>query len=344
MDGLTRTRAKSILENFPNLKTGIIGDFNLDAYWYADMTRSHLSRETPLHPRPVIRETYTPGGAANVAWNLATLGVGKVFAFSIFGADWRGELLRNALEAAGVDLSLCVTAPDRITPMYGKVILTAHETQQEDPRLDFVNPASIDISLQEKLMEKLFQALPDLDTLVIADYLAEGIFTPRIRAGIDEIARQSARLVCVADSREHIGDFPHLVVKPNQMEAAHLLYPSLPAKDVSVEMLARASLEHANASHKPIYITLGTAGCLVAHEGECAHLPAVRLPPPIDPVGAGDAFLACLAASLAGGASPQEAGALANLAAGVTIRKLLVTGTASPQEVLDLWDFQEKSR
>ena len=48
------------------LRVGVVGDFTLDGYWFADMTRSALSRETPLFPRPVVREHYSCGGAANV--------------------------------------------------------------------------------------------------------------------------------------------------------------------------------------------------------------------------------------------------------------------------------------
>jgi bifunctional ADP-heptose synthase (sugar kinase/adenylyltransferase) len=61
-------------------------------YWYADMTRAQLSREAPLFNRPVVAETYSPGGAANVAWNLADLGVGEVHAITVLGADWRGSI------------------------------------------------------------------------------------------------------------------------------------------------------------------------------------------------------------------------------------------------------------
>ncbi len=343
MGGLSRHRAKKVLEKFPALKVGVMGDFNLDAYWYADMTQAQLSRETPLFPRPVIRETYNPGGAANVAWNLAALGVGHVTAFSVFGTDWRGVLLRATLEAAGVDLSFCVTAHDRITPMFGKIILTAYETQQEDARLDFVNEVSANPHQQNELMDKLYQALFGLDALVIADYFPEGVFNSQIRERIDEVVHHTDRLVCVADSREHIGDFPHLIIKPNRMEASRLFFPSKPAEAVTLEMLSQASLELSVNNGKPSYVTLGAEGCLVAYQGQCTHLHPARLPFPIDPVGAGDSFLACLAASLAAGASPQEAGILANLAAAVTICKTRVTGTASPQEILDWWNIQECS-
>ena len=100
--GLTRAPVR----NHPGLKStacgwGCCGDFVLDGYWYADMTRAQLSRETPLYNRPVVAETYSPGGAANVAWNLADLGVGEVHAISVLGKDWRGSLLEGNFPAFG---------------------------------------------------------------------------------------------------------------------------------------------------------------------------------------------------------------------------------------------------
>ena len=71
---LPRPRLEEILARIRSLRTGVVGDFTLDGYWFADMTRSILSREAPLFPRPVVGEQYSCGGAANVAWNLAALG------------------------------------------------------------------------------------------------------------------------------------------------------------------------------------------------------------------------------------------------------------------------------
>jgi bifunctional ADP-heptose synthase (sugar kinase/adenylyltransferase) len=136
---LSKNRLVGLLTAAQKLRVGVIGDFTLDGYWYADMTRSVLSRETPLYPRPVVRETYSCGGAANVAWNLADLGVAKVLALTVLGQDWRGDLLRHVLSEARVDLERTLTWPEWSTPFYGKVMLTGVGTRQEDARLDFIN-------------------------------------------------------------------------------------------------------------------------------------------------------------------------------------------------------------
>ena len=81
---------------------------------------------------------------------------------------------------------------------------------------------------------------------------------------------------------------------------------------------------------------------MVCAEGQHRILPAAPVRPPLDPVGAGDAFIAGLAATLAVGGTPWEAGVVANLAAGVTVEKLHQTGTASPQEVLERYRLADR--
>jgi sugar/nucleoside kinase (ribokinase family) len=70
--------------------------------------------------------------------------------------------------------------------------------------------------------------------------------------------------------------------------------------------------------------------------GEVHQVPALPVTPPIDTVGAGDSFLAALTTALAAGANPIEAARLGHFAAAVTIRKLGITGTASPEEILSV--------
>ena len=89
----------------------------------------------------------------------------------------------------------------------------------------------------------------------------------------------------------------------------------------------------------PVFLTLSEAGVLVCAQGETQHIPAGPTTPPLDPVGAGDTFIAALGAALASGATPQEAGTLATLAAAVTVEKLNQTGTASPEEIFGKYDL-----
>ncbi|HEX9018138.1 MAG TPA: PfkB family carbohydrate kinase [Anaerolineaceae bacterium] len=317
------------------LRIGVVGDFTLDGYWHADMTRSMLSRETPLFPRPIVRERYSCGGAANTAWNLAALGLAEVRAFTVLGQDWRGELLLRSLRESGVDPRDAVLDPDWSTPFFGKVILTSGSLQQEDARLDFINTSELSLRAEETLLDRLESALPELDAVLVADYQATGVITPRVLESLNRMASSENPLFSV-DSRERIGQFNGMVRKPNHVEAARWLFPDQAPELVSLEEFAKAALYPQVDCGCPLVITLGANGCLVLAGGESHLVPAVPVTPPVDTVGAGDTFLAALTAALAAGAAPVEAARLGHLAAAVTIRKLGITGAASPQEILSV--------
>lgn len=341
MNRLPRARLVEILKASSTLHIGVIGDFNLDAYWHADMTRSELSRETPLFPRPVLRESYSGGGAANVALNLAALGVNEVQAFTVLGKDWRGDLLARFLEKVGVSLASVLWREDWKTPLYGKVILSGHGTEQEDARLDFVNDHSLPASAEAELLARVEAALPHLDALIIADYQPVGVLSDELRASLNRLAETQPDICFVADSRDHINSFPQMVIKPNEVEAARLLFPNQSLASIRLEEWEAAGLRLQQATGKPIIVTLGDRGCMLWEAGSCQHIPAVKVSPPSDPVGAGDTFLAAVAACLATGAEPWEACMVATLAAAVTIRQLRVTGTASPAQILDQYDHTQ---
>jgi rfaE bifunctional protein kinase chain/domain len=299
------------------------------------MMRSEISREAPLFVRPIVRERYSPGGAANAAWNVADLGAGRVDAFTILGRDWRGALLSDALERAGVRLDHAVTREDCVTPMYGKVILEAHGQAQEDARVDFIQPEPYPPGAEDELIAHLETAAPDLDALIVADYITGGVITPRVRAALIELAAAHPRLMIVVDSRLRIGEYPGMALKPNDVEAAAAL--GLAGSDLTDFGNLSGLAEWQRQQGRPLFVTMASRGCLVVHDGGIAHVPTLDVSPPIDTVGAGDTFISALACTLAAGATPVEAAAAANLAASVTIRKLHITGTASPAEVLAAW-------
>ncbi len=337
---LSKKRLVEILEACGSLRVGVLGDFCLDAYFYVDMTRAQLSREAPLYNHPVVRETYSLGGAANVAWNLADLGASQVLALTILGDDWRGVVLRERMEAAGIRSDTALVEPGRFTPFYGKVILTGPHLQQEDARIDFVNITPLRPEAEQAFVTRLEELLPGLDSLVVADYQTFGVVTDGVLGALNELARRFPKVVFAVDSRERIGAFHGMVLKPNELEAFRAVFPGREANLCTDQDLRVAGRRLREASGRPVYLTLGERGCwLFDQDGEC-HLPAVAQEGPIDPVGAGDTFISALSAGLAAGAAPIEAGALACLASGVTLRKLHITGTASPDEIIDLYDQQ----
>jgi sugar/nucleoside kinase (ribokinase family) len=160
------------------------------------------------------------------------------------------------------------------------------------------------------------------------------VITPGVLVGLNRLASEAGRTIFTVDSRERIGQFQGMLRKPNRFEAARWLFPNREAAEVGLQEFAEAALYPQVDCGCPLFITLGADGCLVADGGESHLVPAVRVPPPIDTVGAGDTFLAAMTVGMAAGALPVEAARLGHLAAAVTIRKLDVTGAAAPQEIL----------
>ena len=340
IEHLPRQRLIEILEACTKLRVAVVGDCCLDAYWYADMTRAELSREAPLYARPVMRETYAPGAASIVACNLRDLGVPLVYALSIIGTDWRGQILRQQLTGVGIRQNYLTATPERVTPTYSKIMLEGYGTQQEDARVDFLNAAPSSAELEDQLITSLREVIQNVDAIAVADYLPNGVLTPRVRQALVEMAAVHPEIVFVADSRERIGAYRHMVLKPNALEAARVLCPRREPAGVTREELLSLGPELQQRAGRPVYITQGELGVLLFERGSPHSIPAARVKPPLDTVGAGDAFLGALTAGLAAHATPWEAGVLANLAAGVVVCKLNQTGTASPEEILGLYDRQ----
>lgn len=318
-------RVDELLHSMRNARVGVLGDLCVDIYWHADMTRSQLSRETPHHPLPIVREIVSPGGGANVAANVAALNPTKISVFSVIGADWRGGLLTRALDGLAIDTDGVVSAEGRVTAAYIKPIRHGiSDVVYEDPRLDFVNelpPTDSDI---DEMLRRLRSAASELDVLCVCDQLSSGCVMERVIDALDELSRQG--LMIIVDSRERIGCFHNMIIKPNDIEAAT-------AAPDSAGDLPAAAMAFARRNGRGAFITLGGNGSLVSDGESVVKIPAFPVKPPLDICGAGDTFMAALALSLASGATLVEAGYIANAAASVTVQKIGVTGTASADEI-----------
>lgn len=337
---LSKARLEEILGSLADRKIGVIGDLALDAYWYADMTRAFLSRETPHFPRPVVREVFSPGAGANVAHNIKMLGVGEVVVFSVVGDDWRQGILSRMLTSCGIAVEHLIVSHQRNTTAFIKPILQGYDSWQEDARLDFENDLPLSVALEDALIESVRDHISEMDAVLVVDQLeVNGVVTDRVRTVLNEFAADSDGACFVVDSRQRIGLFRGMVLKPNRMEASLAVHPDGNSRSPQRDELVKIGKTLSAQAGRPAFITLGEDGVLVCAEDAHYYIPAAPVRPPLDPVGAGDAFVAAVASALAVSAMPWEAGAVANLAAAVVVEKLNQTGTASSEEVLARYDL-----
>jgi rfaE bifunctional protein kinase chain/domain len=337
---LSESRLRHLLASFPSLRIGVVGDFFLDAYYDCDPRLDERSLETGRTCYQVVRTRRQAGAAGTVAANLAALGVGQVEAVGFCGDDGEGYELRQAMRGLGLNLDGFLCRPDRFTPTYGKpcyidATRPGLPVREELERLDTKNRRPTPRDLQDALIAHLEERLPTWHGAVLLDQVSEpgcGVLTNRVRRFLADQARRWPEQIFLADSRQLIGLFRQVMIKPNQFEAARALGstsrrpPALRTSVAQAQALSRRS-------GRPVFLTLGERGMLVAHGNEVEHVEACRVEGPIDPVGAGDSTSAALVASLSAGAKLPEAARLANLVASITIQQLGTTGTASPAQI-----------
>lgn len=334
---LPLSRLEELLHRMKTLRAVLIGDMCLDVYWFADMTKSRLSRETPHHPLPVVSEQMSAGAGGNAVVNLATL-CDRVTPVGVIGNDWRGRCLGEVFAKQGVSTDFLVRSDSVITSAYCKPMRRGYAgVDVEDPRIDFELREPISREIEDALLEKLNAACLDADVLCVSDQFEFGCVTDRIRARINELAGNG--LLTVVDSRARIGLYRSCILKPNELECARVLESlgsSFDHKSENDEELARAALALGEYTNSSVCLTLGERGCLISRDGESVRIPAVKTQPPIDTVGAGDCFLSALSLSLAAGATTAEAGIIGTLASAITVKKINTTGSASRDELCTL--------
>ena len=309
-------------------RIGVVGDFCLDVYWHADMTKSELSRETPHFPLPIVQERLSPGGAGNVVMNVLALEPKAVHAVGVFGDDWRGVALKGLLKKAGADVSGVVTDSTRVTNTYVKPLRKgfAENVVYEDPRLDFTNYDPLGKATERKLIAALEKLAKKVDVLCVCDQMPFGCVTPAVREKIVSLGKKG--LTVIVDSRDRIGLYTDVIVKPNEIESARAFKGEIP--ETAFEKLA-AALE--KRTGRPAIVTAGERGCYVSEKGKVVHVKACKVTGEIDFCGAGDTFLSGLAVSTAAGFKLSVAATIACCCSAVTIKKLKTTGTANRREL-----------
>lgn len=331
---LTREALQSLLMNIDHARVGLIGDLCLDMYWLADMKLSELSRETPHYPLPVVEERTSPGGAGNVANNIAALKPKKLFVVGLVGNDWRGELLLRSMENAGIDCSYVICDDTRVTNTYIKPLRRGiSDVIYEDPRLDFENRSPISSETEAKILYALDEMARHTDVICVSDQMKYGCVTSAVRKKLSQLGRSGKTVI--VDSRDHADAYECVTVKPNEIEASRAFGDG---SAMDLDSLAALASDISVKNGKTTLITLGEKGCFVAEGEAVIRCPACSVDPPIDFCGAGDTFLSGYSALLASGATPLQAAQIACLCSSVTIKKLGETGTASRKEVLSAWD------
>jgi len=331
---MKKKNLEKILNDVVDAKIAIVGDFCLDAYWIIDESKSEISIETGRMTRPIRTQKYSLGGAGNVANNLSVMGVGDIYAFGVVGVDPFATEMEKIMQKAGIHTDYLLTQEDDwSTHVYAK----PYVGDDEEGRIDFGNFNQLADGKADELLQKLSDLLPAIDIVIINEQVLSGIHTPYFREKLVKLIGAFPEKLFIADSRHYNDQYESALRKMNDSEAAILCGMKHDTTEaVSYDEVCRAARTLFNRYQKPLFITRGSNGSLVIDENGIEEIPGLMILSRVDSVGAGDSYLAGVTASLAAGYDMKTAACLGSYVAGVTVQKLFQTGTATPEEILEI--------
>lgn len=304
-----------VLPAFERSRILVVGDVMLDRYWFGDVSR--ISPEAPVPVCKVERSEERPGGAANVASNIAALGA-FVRLLSVVGEDEAGRSLNELLARSSIDAGLHVDPAVSTT-----VKLRVIGRQQQLLRVDFETWPSHEV-LQGKLSE-FKRVVADYDAVLLSDYGKGGLTHITEMIGL---ARQAGRPVLVDPKGDDYARYRGAtVITPNRSELREVVGRWRDEADLQ----ARVRKLREELDLEAILLTRSEEGMTLFREDGVVH-EAAKAREVFDVSGAGDTVIATLAVMIAAGAPWSDAVHAANLAGGVVVGKL-GTATVSYQEL-----------
>jgi D-beta-D-heptose 7-phosphate kinase/D-beta-D-heptose 1-phosphate adenosyltransferase len=300
----------------------------LDSYVRGDASR--LSREAPVPIVAVTGRVDAPGGAANTAVNLATLGAHSALV-SIVGDDDEAERLRSALERSGVDAAALVTEPGRVTLAKERIVAA----DQMVVRVDTGSTDALDADTEDRLIEALEAGYERADVVIVSDY-DYGVITPRVLARLRELQATTPKpLVVDARDLRRYRRLEATAVKPNYAEAIGLLgEPDQRGTKLRVAQIAANGERLLDVTGATIVaVTIDAEGVMVFERDAPPYRTYCRPRTDAQAAGGGDTFVATLALALASGAATPEATELASTAAAIVVGQP-GTATCSADELI----------
>jgi len=299
----------SVLPSFEKAKVLVVGDVMLDRYWFGDVNR--ISPEAPVPVLKVERVEERPGGAANVARNIASLGAHSTL-LSVVGADEAGDCLEKLLTQHGNVNALL----HRDSTISTTIKLRAVARHQQLLRIDFETQPSHEV-LNAKLAD--FRAkLPDADVVILSDYGKGGL--THISEMI-KLARAAGKPVLVDPKGDDYTRYAGAtLLTPNRSEFREVAG----GWKNEAELNEKAERLRKELKLEALLVTRSEEGMSLYRANEILHEPT-QSREVFDVSGAGDTVIATLAVMLACGADWSHAVRIANRAAGIVVGKL---GTA----------------
>ncbi|HNX90306.1 MAG TPA: D-glycero-beta-D-manno-heptose-7-phosphate kinase [Candidatus Omnitrophota bacterium] len=312
MDKYKFSTFEKYVNKFSKRKILVVGDLLLDQYIWGEVSR--ISPEAPVPVVWVKREDYMPGGASNVANNLAKLGA-DVTLVGVVGNDERGELLKSKLEERGIDISGVFTDDTRPTSLKTRVI--AHH--QQVVRIDRESVDTVNHSLSAKIAEFITNRVKETDGVIVEDY-DKGVITPVLLQEIVPAARKHCRIISVDPKESHFPYYKNVtVITPNNHEASRAVGFELKTEE-DIIRAGQKIINKLKTDH--MLITLGERGMMLCEKNGVSHRIPTIAQEVFDVSGAGDTVISVYTLAYSSGATPIISAHIANCAAGIVVGKV----------------------
>ena len=316
-----------ILQRFERLKVLVLGDLMLDEYIWGTVHR--ISPEAPVPVVSVTSRTAVPGGATNVAVNVATLGA-AVQVVGLIGVDAEGGCLRQLLAAREVDCTGVIPEQGRPTTTKLRVIADGQQVARIDREVTAPLPAAQATRVLDALQHALDGERPP-DALILSDY-AKGCLTPALLRDVIPLARGRGLFVAVDPKGRDFGKYRGAnVLTPNRPETE--IACGFPLDDEGdVQRAMDLLLEQTEADG--LLVTLGKAGMALRTRAPACDPGDARPSAPTsyriraearevyDVTGAGDTVVSAFVLTWLASRSWELAARVANTAAGIVVGRL----------------------
>jgi len=294
-------RFREITSGFVDRNVLVVGDIMLDTYLWGDINR--VSPEAPVPIVEVNKIEHNPGGAANVALNLASLGC-QVSLIGLIGTDAEGTILKNLLDQHNIICTDLVVSESWPTTVKSRIIAHNQQVVRADRELN----KDLSKSSNNNLIKSVKSIIENIDAIILGDYNKGVLNFASIKAVI-QTANNAGKPVYVDPKESNFNAYKNVrLFKPNLLE-----FKNSYINNESLEVAGFQFKDEINA--EILMITRGADGVSL-FDGSDYHHFSTKARLVHDVSGAGDTVIATFTLSDICGASPKESVTLSNYAAG----------------------------
>ncbi|MDQ3022233.1 MAG: D-glycero-beta-D-manno-heptose-7-phosphate kinase [Bacteroidota bacterium] len=306
---------EKIFNSSKDKKIFIIGDIMLDRYLLGDVNR--ISPEAPVQVFDIQKSEHRLGGAANVSYNVRTLGANP-FLIGVIGDDNEANILIDAMKDLSIETNGLIKENHRPTTSKTRVISESHHLL----RIDSESKNDISSDTEKKILSLLEKNINEIGVIILQDY-NKGVLTKNLIYKVSEFARKNNLRVLVDPKFDNFFEFKEsYLFKPNRKELEDALGKKIKSPE-DIDSFTEELIRKLNCQN--IILTLGEHGMMI-FENSNGRLKKEKIGTKArkvaDVSGAGDTVISTIAVCLAGGASLRDAAVISNYAAGMVVEEV----------------------